>query len=980
MDLVAKEYLVCYLDARFPTSLTNGARQWTDLSSKGNHVTFQSPLISDGIRADMCSGGVGTGPKAEALRIGPQYNNGTYTVTIIAKCKQPTASVPFYVPSKYGERGISCHIVWPDGRLYYDNMQCCAEGWNRKSHYLGIASLNEYMYTFVRNPNGALQIYLDGAPVALGNPNSQMPELAGNMSVNLNGQWIADMKALLVHNGALSASQIGDLFRAHQKVDLEARGNYSTTMPLPTSLQRGVLLALDSSDPKCYNASTPLDVTDLSTRALPLRFTSAPQVSNGAWRINGDTTLVGPPSSRLGLEGASDYTVVYRCSNTKHANNILFRLYGYMGCRSRALGIYPGWLTGGLIFDQGGCEGDAQRMSVQYPVGKMDTYVLIKDSASRRIIINGKELSRTPNRGNNISTNPTPMKFFSDDEGDKFWGDLSHFIVYNRALSEAEIADIVQYCDNPYRMQMATWAEAQALCHGEELALPSREAVCFGDRPVYPVRYPGAVVPINTPGAWLKLSDCKQVQDDKTKMSAYIKCQSPKRAPANIAAGVLIRGQGQSKLLLFRDELVASYDLMSDYQSRPVTVKKMFPGLDPMFHGGVDAVASVDGKLYFYKGPMAQVYNLEGQTPNGGPQPVSSLHPGLASGFNDGSYDAVLYTQGKFVFIKGNKAGSLSRDGRMEVQPMNLNAGPAGAVFSGGVDTAILIGTEPNPNIVFVKEHYVLTKGAGSGAGSGSTDIKRISEVWPGLKPPYVSVQDRCNALRTLEPKLRTKIQEVRGTNSTLQYQYEKSLKSLLIEKEKTCHYRDVHSYETAVHDRQRRVHTLDKSIQEYRQKTEDRKRLTEERQRALEDGKKTVQSLRSKVELLRVQECPKGAVCPQTKPAATEATCDSDLVRIMLRKNGYTEAQISQLAPSVKLQDYDIRTHKDFYKYTEKAKLRDCKTGAPVVSTGVGAAADTMSTEASTASSSTSAPSWAEQMAYGILSDTVTQYQTVKP
>jgi len=51
--------------------------------------------------------------------------DGSYTVIVVARCKRITNNFPFYFEGADGKRGISSHIPWSNGIIYFDNAGCC---------------------------------------------------------------------------------------------------------------------------------------------------------------------------------------------------------------------------------------------------------------------------------------------------------------------------------------------------------------------------------------------------------------------------------------------------------------------------------------------------------------------------------------------------------------------------------------------------------------------------------------------------------------------------------------------------------------------------------------------------------------------------------------------------------------------------------------------------------------------------------------
>ena len=179
-----------------------------------------------------------------------------------------------------------------------------------------------------------------------------------------------------------------------------------------------------------------------------------------------------------------------------------------------------------MYFDQAGCSGDGQRLlATGAGVGKMATYTFIKNSAGRAIYINGILVEKTTNRGDDITTNSTPMMFFSGSGG-TFFGELSHFYVYDYALSDNQIKDMVQYCDNPYLIKNSSWAQAQLDCSRTGAILADIDNICYNGKALSSTSYQNALVPTGSqPGMWINITTCKteKKKSDDVIQNAHIK-------------------------------------------------------------------------------------------------------------------------------------------------------------------------------------------------------------------------------------------------------------------------------------------------------------------------------------------------------------------------------------------------------------------------------------------------------------------------
>ena len=942
--LVTKD-LVCYLDARRPDSLSNGSTQWKDLSGLAHHFNFKTPLVSDDFQADINTGGVGTGPSCSDLRLGSNYNNGSYSLVIVAKQKIFNGHFAFYIESKQGGRGISCHICWNDGNVYFDNMTCCNQYSNRIYYTMPDKGFKEHMYVLTRTSDGGLDIYVDSKLVAQGTRGvAQMPDLTGPAYINQTNNWNATMKLLLIYNRGLTSAEVTaihgwynvtcatykkTLYDSWQSVTDKTLSNLK-----PLKLNRGLLLALDASDKACYNGGS--QVNDLSGRGQVFTFLNgAPTVKNGAWQLDGNNTLKGPPSSRLGLD-TGDYTIVYRCKVNKVSNNLLFILFGDCGCWNRALGIFPNWI-GDMFYDQAGCYGDGQRLALPKVTGsdKMATYVLLKSSAGRAIYVNGTLMAKTPNRGEDIVCNSVPMRFFSGSDtlavgNGLFFGEMSHFYIYDYALNTDQIKDIVQYCDNPYVVKSSSWAQAQLNCSRTGAILADSDNICYNGMAFSNTKYPNALVPIGgQPGMWMNISTCKPEKKsaDEVVYGAHVKCMSLKRQKKYFSA---VCSLGKT-VLFFKGDHVLEYDVSTHTSKDPVSIRKLFPNIHKSLYSDIDACCKTSRSIAFFKG------GLLGAT-EGAPGPLKFLY-NLPDGFE--SPDAVDFDEkaGIVTIYKGNTCYACKAMSTEACVASKINF--PNKIFSSGIDGIINVdGTK-----YIFREQYVYNV--------NTQELSLITDTWTGLRPPFVSVKKRCHIVSNLMSQLSKKIEETRGTNPTGAREYTLQLDALKKESSSLCEYRTMYEYKLVKDSQREKIADIDKSLRRYRDVGS-----LEEIQGELRRTSTTKTKLEKELELEKMRQCPTDAQCKGTDKKVE--ACNQPTIKSVLKKHGYSTDMASV--------SYDIKTHKDFWKYSKITDVKQCpKASSANVGANVGANAGKRKKKRGATA--------AERETYRILQDSVSQY-----
>jgi len=215
---IVTDGLALHLDAGFRHSYPGGGNTWYDISGNGRHFTwvstpsftFDSKLSYFSTLDNRC-----TGPASNSFGID---NTSGYTIFIL--CLQNTltqnAAFKFYRNGTGSNtRGISAHLLWTDGVLYFDQAGCCNSDTRTSVNGGGSSTWN--LWTLTRLTNSSTRIIskngttlatntatsanldLNSTAVDLGSSN----EFGGNTST-----WNARLGGFLVYNRGLTATEI----------------------------------------------------------------------------------------------------------------------------------------------------------------------------------------------------------------------------------------------------------------------------------------------------------------------------------------------------------------------------------------------------------------------------------------------------------------------------------------------------------------------------------------------------------------------------------------------------------------------------------------------------------------------------------------------------------------------------------------------------------------------------------------------------
>lgn len=164
----------------------------------------------------------------------------------------------------------------------------------------------------------------------------------------------------------------------------------------------------------------------------------------------------GPASNSFGINNTSGYTIYLIFQQPTLVSTAAFQFYGDVSY-SRGIFSHCTWSDNYIYFDQGGCCDAAQRTYAQSGGVTDWSIVTFWSSVSQRQIFkNNSSLATNNTSAANINLNSTQVDLGSsaDYGGDSStWdGRISQFIVYNRALTTAEMNYNYEYLRTRYSL------------------------------------------------------------------------------------------------------------------------------------------------------------------------------------------------------------------------------------------------------------------------------------------------------------------------------------------------------------------------------------------------------------------------------------------------------------------------------------------------------------------------------------------------
>jgi len=923
--------LMCFLDAGNDESFAKDGKSWNDLSGNNNNFTLTKQIVRDRLAIHDVPEIVG--PASSKLNISINNNRGSYTINMILQCKKPTTSFAFFIPNSTGDRAIGCHIPWPNNVLYFDNMWW-KQSYNRITTPYSDWS-KENMVTLVRTTSGTQEIYINGIKVVDGKDVTLAPELSGNVVFNKDNAWIGDLKMLMIYNSGLSAKNIKSMYDWYNQVNIQREKTISTDALKGVSknfpVKDGVQLILHAGNKLSY-AENSLDVRDLSGNGRDFKFKKIPVLKDGAWVNDGTNLLVGPPSSMMGIKPDGNYTIFFRCKTHAIVPNVLLKFFGWMPY-NRGIFVHPTWDHNVFFLDQGGCCGPDTRLT--YPVastsGKMTTYTIVRSSKGRGIYINGKLLANINDRGvdMNFSNQPVTILGSNDqiDAGFGTWkGEFSDMIVFNRELDSTELKKVYRFINNPYIIADVDWNGAMQLCLNRGMQLAKKTELCYGGYAVDSTPIENALAPIgDTPGQWINLSTCQVINNTERVAGAHIKPVPLPKQASNITTAFMV----SDKIAWFiKDVYVLIYNLETHETSGPTHLNKLLPDLPKPFNSGkIDTAYLTGDKLYLTYEQLCAVYNFKEKKVITNTTEIKQVFIGLKNTFAKGYFDSIAdhYTeQGAVYIFKDNKfcyynltnnhVGVThiinSTEGTWNLLPLTFKSGQFSAVIKAG------------KTFMFFKEDQYFNY--------MNREHGNLVPDWSGMRPPFIREEQRCVTISKFKESLLEKKEQYRQANPELFKKLTDQYNTLLQEESKHCNFVSMGEIKTRLNKEKHRLTKLVADIGKNRD-------LQTSTNHNISELKNKIKEIDSQLSTLNVQiiaeqnkKCPTNAKCRNSqKVDESKSKCTADSIRELLLKKGYTIEQINEITkykPAVN--DFDIRTHKNYHSYIDHSKVKSCRKG----------------------------------------------------
>jgi DNA repair exonuclease SbcCD ATPase subunit len=771
--------LQCYLDAtRKESYQPSFGTLWKDISGKGRDFRWQKgPSHADGkFLSTMFTSGSAFGPNCDTFDLG----DGTKGFAIVMCAKTNTlqyghAFVAQGVPNFYG---IQAHTPWPDQRVYFDQgWPYAGENVNRISAEVGPCSEEMFVWAFVRDYNGAMKIYRNGALLVEGKIEGATPLNLKDVPFEIARSFDANISKFLIYNTFLTAEDVDGVTKWIQNDETSQRNarmkEQAKNVPEEVPVKLGLQLFLDTNN---YEEGS-LDWKDQSGNGYDFKWSTAPTVESKSFLLNGEYALSAKPSRLLNIDNNDYYTICWVAKTNNLSINSVFKIKGNHN-NSRGIFCHPTWVNNFIYFDQAGCcDDNTQR--VYGDVGSVSSeyafYTLRKTKNERAIFVNGKRLAVRNTTGASININMESMIIGRDlEDGYTWFANLRNFMVYNRDLTDAEITRLFNRYYSKYEFGKYTYEAADSFCRKQGKKLCKVDDYCVNGKPTYLMDEDDKWAPIGDyPDGWIQLGkngdSCKtfkqkcQIGKDgtcdpngnptwtnKVDREVGVLCCDIKYQPLVINA-VLIEGSDPSvlnnKLTFFRDTIFQS---ISSSDVTDVTNIKEFPGLTPNFQkGNVDAIVNVsaDQSVWFKERAIMTYSSSKKESQE---FTFVNFFNKLPEDFVDGYVDAVA-TRGystEFIMFKKTRycivdmttkttVGYGNIKDKYKTLPLEFQLGYLDCAMWAGGSTSYLM---KNDNLIqFDFSSNTISRGP-----------VKISSVWDKLLPPFISKASVCKVYEKL--------------------------------------------------------------------------------------------------------------------------------------------------------------------------------------------------------------------------------------
>ena len=233
----------------------------------------------------------------------------------------------------------------------------------------------------------------------------------------------------------------------------------------------GLVLNLDASDTSSYSGSGST-WNDTSGNNKDFNINTATYNNDGYFVFDGNDGMTGPPSNSFGLS-QTDHTIEIVLMNTIITSQTIINFRGNGG-NTFGINAHVPWNNNNIYYDVGGCCGDTQRINGEVNILNQKVHVILRSKPSgsnrRQVFLNGDSIigsggNSTSNPG--FSTDAANIGFLNSGGHTHYHkGRLYSVRVYNRALTDQEIANNYSYYQNPRNISLTSTTVSESVSIG----------------------------------------------------------------------------------------------------------------------------------------------------------------------------------------------------------------------------------------------------------------------------------------------------------------------------------------------------------------------------------------------------------------------------------------------------------------------------------------------------------------------------------
>ncbi len=955
--------LQCYLDARQTDSYSGQGNSWKDIS--GNNRNFQwntTPQYNDG-RFKYINTAQATGPASNSFGFGDGSNGGT--VIVISRQRSMSQNRVFrFKEQPPGNYGFAVHQTWSNNITYFDNMGGAPVGQNRIYADVGNRWNQTCVWAYVRTISGQLQIYCNGQ-LLIATTDVATPLNLSNLPAVINeySNWNADIAVFAVYNFGLlprHIKAISDWWVTSEKTRKSERdiqmANKTKTMIKDFPVPMGLQCYLDASYLESYPGKGTV-FTDLSPYGRNFNFQSQPTYLGNRISTQGNNKLTGPASNTFNIDENDNYTIVFYAKTNSLSTNSVFQFYGTNHVADRGIFCHPTWVDQTLYFDQAGCCSSNVRLTapVQGYWNQLTVYALVKDDTGRHIYINGNKVSTTTDRGLIINLNQRPLDVLVTESYPVWNSELSAFMVYNNGLTAQDIQQLYRWLVSGYEFKEYSWNAANQYCIDQGQQLCSYRDYCPSgamQQPIYKLPQTETWGPISDGvNQWVQLGDpqnlCKPYADackssnqpcgpdgkptwgtqSNSGRRAILCCNPPKVQVYFDTIGQI----SDDTCIIFKDDVFMKYNIKSHLSTDVLNIKDL--QMRGVFkEGKFQACLDYQDQhlLYIFKDSLVVKYDYTANR-TADPISVNTIYPGLPSNYQRGNFDAILrLSQTQFAIFKGNQVLVYDENTHSVTNPQKITQyWPAlTSIFTSGQITAF-IRMSPQHTIIFKEDLYAVYLQNNIMKGPYN-----IVPNWRGLKVPFIRPPEECliyGAQIDYLNKMKTKYDSTNPTPGKLN-EIDRQIANYQKLLDQRCNFISYDEYLRDLEAKKNRLEVLKQKILDSKNSLASKKSQIEAANKQIARLNGEISKLKMMIDLEKQKTCPKDSTCALKSPFTSKLDnrrCSSQLLIELLKKSGIPETEIQKVQPYLDYQpginNFPIKTHPQFYKYSKIPEVASC-------------------------------------------------------